>query len=100
MNKRIEAIHFSADQKLIEFIEKKLDKLDQFYDRIIDCHVMLKLENTGQVKDKIAEVKLAVPGDLLVAKTTNKTFEAAMDELTDIMKRQIIRFKERTRSYS
>ena len=100
MNKRIEAIHFSADQKLTDFIDGKLDKLEQYYDRIIDCHVMLKLENSGQVKDKVAEVKLAVPGDVLIAKSTTKAFESSIDEVSDILRRRLIRHKERSRSFS
>ena len=100
MNKRIEAIHFTADQTLVEFIEGKLDKLDQYFDTIIDCHVILKLENSGQVRDKVAEVKLAVPGDVLVAKCTTKSFESATDEAADILRRQLIKYKERARSYS
>ena len=99
MNRRIESVHFNADQKLVDFIEKKLDKLNQYFDRIIDCHVILKLENSGQVKDKIAEVKLSVPGDVLVAKATKKTFEAAMDESSGMLRRQLIRYKERSRSH-
>lgn len=92
-----EAHHFNADQKLLEFIERKLSKLDTFFDRIIDARVTLKLENSGQVKDKIAEVRIAVPGDVLVAKDSEKTFEAAIDKLTDVLKRQLIRYKERQR---
>lgn len=99
MTTRIESIHFTADQKLIDYIQKKLDKLDQFHDRIIDAHVILKLENTGQVKDKIVEVKLDVPGDLIVATESNKTFEAAMDQVGNVLKRLLIKHKERVRSY-
>lgn len=99
MTTRIESIHFTADQKLIDYIQKRLDKLDQFHDRIIDAHVILKLENTGQVKDKIVEVKLDIPGDLIVATESNKTFEAAMDQVSDVLKRLLIKHKERVRSY-
>lgn len=99
MTTRIESIHFTADQKLIDYIQKKLDKLDQFHDRIIDAHVILKLENTGQVKDKIVEVKLDIPGDLIVATESNKTFEAAVDQVSDVLKRLLIKHKERVRSY-
>jgi putative sigma-54 modulation protein len=97
MKVHTETHHFQADQKLLEFIERKLGKLDTYYDRIIDARVSLKLENSGQVKDKVAEVRLAVPGDVLVAKDTEKTFEAAIDKITDVLKRQIIRYKERNR---
>jgi len=99
MTSRIEAIHFTADQKLIDFIEKKLDKLNQYHDKIIDAHVTLRLENTGQVRDKVVEVKLDVPGELIVAKEVQKTFEAGVDVLVDVLKRKLIKNKERVRSY-
>jgi putative sigma-54 modulation protein len=41
----VQSIHFNADQKLLEFIQKKVDKLDQFFDQIISGEVYLKLEN-------------------------------------------------------
>ena len=99
MTIRIESVHFTADQKLVEFIERKVGKLAQYHDKIIDAHVILKLENTGRVKDKVVEVKLDVPGDLIVAKEINKTFEAATDQVTNVLKRLLIRHKERVRSY-
>ena len=89
------AVHFAADQKLTDYIEKKAAKLNQFFDRIIDAQVFLKLENSGQVRDKIVELKLMVPGDTLVAKEVSKTFEAATDAVIDNMKRQLNRHKER-----
>ena len=92
-----ETNHFSADQKLIEVIEQKLGKLDTFFDRIIEARVNLKLENSGQVKDKIVEVRLSVPGDVLVAKDTERTFEAAIDKAADVLKRQLIKYKEKMR---
>lgn len=47
-----EAVQFKVDSKLLDFIEKKLSKVDQFFDRIINARVVLKLENTGQVREK------------------------------------------------
>lgn len=89
------AIHFDADQKLISYIEKKASKLDQFFDRIIDAQIFLKLENNGQVRDKIVEMKLNVPGDVLIATEVSKTFEASTDAAIDNMKRQLNKYKER-----
>jgi putative sigma-54 modulation protein len=89
------AVHFDADQKLIDFIEKKLAKLQVFFDRIIDVDVFLKLENSGQVKDKVAEIKINVPGAVLIVKEIAQSFEAAIDEAIDILKRQLVRHKER-----
>src|SRR4249920_3193917 len=89
------SIHFDADQKLVDYIQRKTSKLEQFFDRIIDAHIYLKLENSGQVKDKIVEMKLKVPGDILMATEVSKTFEASTDAAVDNMKRQLNRYKER-----
>ncbi len=94
------AIHFDADQKLVEYIERKASKLNQFFDRIIDGHVFLKLENTGQIKDKIVELKLLIPGDTLIATESSKTFEAAADAAVDNMKRQLNKHKEKVQDKS
>lgn len=93
-----QAVHFSADQKLLDFIEKKMSKLDQFFDRIVDARVVLKLENSGQVKDKIVEVSLNIPGTVLHVKEINKTFEASIDSAIDSLKKQLVKYKLRKRT--
>ncbi len=94
----IEADQFKADTSLTEFIEKKLSKLDTFFDKIIDAHVILKLENAGQVKDKVVDIILNVPGDKVIVKETDKTFEASVDKGIDNLKRQLIKKKEKLRA--
>jgi len=97
MKLHIQSVHFSADKKLLSFIEKKFAKLSQFFDRIINIQIMLKLENSGQVKDKVAEVKLEIPGGVLFVKENNKSFEASIDGAASSLKRQLIKYKERLR---
>jgi putative sigma-54 modulation protein len=99
MNIRTESVHFTADQKLLDFIDKKIGRLEQYYDKIMDADVYLKLENGGQIKDKIVEVKLRVPGDSIFIKETSKTFETAIDGAADRLKRQLIKFKELQRGH-
>lgn len=98
MKIQTQSIHFDADVKLTDFIEQKLGKLERFYDQIIMADVMLRLENNGQVRDKVAEIKLKVPGSVLIAKETEKSFEAAVDASVEALRRQIIKHKERVRS--
>ncbi|MCB0658915.1 MAG: ribosome-associated translation inhibitor RaiA [Saprospiraceae bacterium] len=98
MKIQIESVHFDADVKLTDFIQSKLDKLDVFFDRIIDGRVILRLEQNGKVQDKIAEVILRVPGDVLVSKGTQKSFESAVDGAAESMRRQLIKHKERIRA--
>ncbi len=64
----VQSIHFNADKKLLDFIQKKADKLDQFYDQIISGEVYLKLENVEDEANKITEIKLIVPGQPIVCK--------------------------------
>lgn len=95
MRVQTETVQFKADTKLIDFVEEKVGKLDLYFDRITSAHVYLKLENSGQVKDKIAEVKLHVPGDVLIAKETTKSFEQSIDEAVGKLKRQLDKYKEK-----
>lgn len=99
MKVAIESIHFTADQKLLDYIEKKVNKLGQFFDKIIDVDVKLRLENTGQIKDKIFDIRINVPGETLFISESSKNFETATDAAVAVMKRQIIKYKEGLRAY-
>ena len=91
----MEAVHFSADAKLLAIIEEKLAKLDHYFDKIVEARVMLKLENSGQIKDKIAEIKILIPNGVIFIRETSKSFETAIDKAFFVMKRQLIKFKKR-----
>ncbi|MEK7255031.1 MAG: ribosome-associated translation inhibitor RaiA [Bacteroidota bacterium] len=98
MKVHTESIQFKADQKLVDFVVQKVNKLETYFDRIIDAEVKLRLENTGQVRAKIAEVQLQVPGQRLFAKETDKTFELSVDRAVEDLRRQLTRYKDRIRS--
>ncbi len=99
MKVSVQSIHFHADVKLVEFIEKKIQRLDRYFDknRTVEAEVYLKLQDTGgQVHEKIIEVKLLLPGGWLIDKKTGRSFESAVTASTDTLKRQLLRHKERT----
>lgn len=98
MNARIQSVNFTADQKLVDFIEKRLEKLEQFHDRIIDGEVFLKLDNNHTRQNKIAEIKLKVPGNELIVKKQSKSFEHAADLSADALRRQLKKEKEKRRA--
>ena len=89
------SIHFDADQKLTDFIQKKADKLETFYDRIIDGEVFMKLENDESRENKIIEIKLNIPGNQLFASEKSRSFEAATDEAVEALRRQLKKHKEK-----
>jgi putative sigma-54 modulation protein len=95
MKLQTHSIHFDADSKLIDFIQKKVDKLETFYDRIIDGEVFLRLEKGESVNNKIVEIKINIPGQTLFAKETSAAFEVATDEAVEALRRQIKKFKEK-----
>jgi putative sigma-54 modulation protein len=86
------SIHFDADVKLLDFIQKKVDKLETFYDQIVDGEVFLRVNNS-KVENKTVEIKLNIPGNQLFAKETAKTFEEATDQATEALRRQLRKFK-------
>jgi putative sigma-54 modulation protein len=100
MKVNMQSVNFSADQKLFDYIDQKLSKVDKFFGNIVRADVILKLENSGQVRDKIVELKLVVPGNVLLTKDSGKTFEAAFDSSVKSLKRRIIKYKERLKSKS
>jgi len=96
MNVHIQALHFEADSKLVEYVNKKLEKLGQFHDRIIKVDVFLKLDNVVHtIKDKIAEIRVHVPRADFFVKCSSKSFEASFDEAFEAVVNQIKRKKEK-----
>lgn len=89
MTTNIQSVHFDADKKLIEFIEKRVEKLTKFHSGIINSNVILKLENSSDTANKIAEIKLHTNNGELFAKKQEKSFEAAVDGAIEALKRQI-----------
>ncbi len=97
MNIKINSIHFVADKKLEDFVESKVDKLIQKHEDVIKAEVFLRLENTQDPENKIAEIKLDVPGIELFAKKQSKSFEEATDSAIEALRRQMKKHKEKLR---
>ena len=96
MTVHVQAIHFDADKKLVEFITKKLQKLNQYHERIIKVDVILNLDNVKHnIKDKIAEIRVHVPRADFFVKSTSKSFEVSFENAFDALVQQIKRKKER-----
>jgi putative sigma-54 modulation protein len=91
----VQSIRFNADRKLLDFIQKKVDKLDTFYDQIINGEVYLRLENVEDETNKVTEIKLNLPGIQLFAKEQCKTFEEATDLAIEGLRRQIGKHKQK-----
>lgn len=94
----IQSIHFTADQKLIDYINKRLEKLLTFHDNIIDANVYLKVENVTNENNKTLEVKLNVQNQTLFCEEHCRTFECAIDLAVESLKMQLKKYKEKLRA--
>jgi len=94
MNVNIQTVHFEADNKLVDFVQKRLEKLGTFHDRIIKVEVYLKLDNiVHNIKDKIAEIRVHVPRHNFFVKASSKSFEESFDSALESLVSQIKRKK-------
>lgn len=97
MDVKIQSIKFDADQKLVDFINNKMSKLQRFSDTIIGAEVFLKIENTQEEENKNVGIKLLIPGNDLFVERNAKKFEEGLDESIEVLKRQIKKHKEKQR---
>jgi putative sigma-54 modulation protein len=98
MKVNVQSVNFNVDEKLINFIQARLDKLEHYYDKIIYADVFLKLQNTSDKENKIAEILLSIPGGDLMVKKTCKKFEECVDECIGSLQRQIIKKKDKLKT--
>jgi len=98
MNITIQSVKFDAADHLQGFIEQKVGKLDVFFDGIIDAEVILKLDKSETLENKVAEISLNVPGSEMFAKKQSKTFEESVDLACEALRKQLIKKKEKVQA--
>lgn len=99
MRVRVQSVNFNIDKDLVSFVEDKINGLEKFYDKIIDAEAYLKLENTSEKENKIAEIKINIPGGEFMVKKQCKSFEESVDLATDSLRRQLNKKKEKQRAH-
>ena len=99
MKLQMHSVHFDADNKLTDFIQKRADKLETFFDGIIDGEVIMKVESDDNRSNKKVEMKVNIPGNQLFAEKRAGSFEAATDDAVEALRRQLKKFKEKKATY-
>lgn len=98
MKVTVEAPKFDIDAKLTTFVNRKVAKLDNFYDKVIHADVYLKLEPNVRPNNKIVELLVSVPGDKFIVKKMAKSFEEGIDICVQSMERVLLKRKQKIRS--
>ena len=94
MEVQIQSVKFDAGKQLLEFIQKKMDRLDRFVDeRASGAEVVLRLYPDSEKGNKVVVISLRVPGGDIRVEERAFTFEEAIDNSMDIIKRQIEKAK-------
>ncbi len=91
----INTVGFDADQQLLDFYQTKADKLETFYDRIVEGEAYMKYNNNDGIDNKTVELKLFVPGTSLFSSEQAPSWEAGIDQVVNQMRRQLKRYKEK-----
>lgn len=95
MEIRIQSIHFDATSALEQFIQKKVTKLTQFYDGILEAEVILKVIKPETALNKEAQVKIKVSHTEMYAAKVSDTFEQSVDDAVEALQKQLLKFKEK-----
>ena len=97
MEVRIQAIHFDASEKLQDFIQKKVAKLEKFCDDINKVEVSLKVVKPETAMNKEVGMKVLVPNGEFYAEKVSDTFEESVDACVDALSKQLTKYKEKLR---
>ena len=99
MKVNVQAVNFTVDRKLVDFVQERLDRLEKYYDKIVSAEVFLKVEKTSDKENKFVEIKINVPGDDFLVKKHCKTFEEAVELSSESLERLLVKRKEKIRDH-
>ncbi len=81
---------------LKSYVERKTERLDRYFDQIVDAKVVLSLAGSPHVERRAkAEIQLNVPGGLIRVEESDPDMYAAIDRAVEVLEKQLKRFKGR-----
>ena len=93
MKIKIQSIHFTPDSKLINFINKKIEKVTSIDDSIIKIDVFLKIDRPESPTNKIVEIRIHTSKGERFAKKQCDTFEESVDLAIQALRKQVLKHK-------
>ena len=99
MDIKIKRTGFTVKSGLKDFVNKKVGKRSQFYDKIISSEVSLSMEKSDTNENKLCGIRLIIPGNDLLVAAQYKTFEEAVDQSVEVLVKQIEKRKNKYKDY-
>tara|TARA_A100001015_G_C14977761_1_gene708060 strand:- start:366 stop:923 length:558 start_codon:yes stop_codon:yes gene_type:complete len=94
----IKTHHDEMSPSIKEYVEKKLNKLDHFFDKIEEIQIDLDVEKFPSEEDRqIVSATVLVPGSALIARESSKDLYASIDIMVDKLQRQLKKYKDKLR---
>ena len=97
MNIKFRAVNYSAHDDLIDFTNKRVGKIGNFYNRMIGIEVTTKLTNSSDPVNKVAELRCLIPGDDVIVRKKGKSFQEAIANASNAAERTLKRRKEKVK---
>lgn len=94
-----EFVQLDRSEKLEDFTNKKLDKLENKYDWVIRANVFFKKDENHKPKGYISEIRLSVPGPEIFAQSNEDSFESSIAETVRDLERQCSKRKAKMSSH-
>ncbi len=96
MDVRIQAIHFEVSDRLVDFINKKADRLARRFPSIANVDVNLKVVKPETAMNKEVVLRVSTPQSAeVVATKLADSFEEAYDLAIEAVERQLEKNKEK-----
>ena len=87
--------HSNNHTDIEEYARNAVLSLVNVYSGIISCHIILDHQKNDFEKNKIAEITVHVPQNVLVAKEAGTNYEQSIDICVDALSRQLKKYKEK-----
>ena len=88
------ARHFTASNDLKEYCNQAVQKLNNFFDHITSCDVILEPASSSENPQK-AEINVHVPSKVLTVSVAATTYERAVHDGIENLSRQLKRYKQK-----
>lgn len=93
MEIKVQSIKFDADQKLLDFIDNKVGRIDKYYEDIVRTEVNLSL--LADPQNKNVKIIVYIPGTEIIVEKNADTFEEAIVDCVGVLKGALVSAKEK-----
>jgi ribosome-associated translation inhibitor RaiA len=90
----INAVKFKADQKLVDYVTKKTEKIAKQLPQAVKVEVSFKINKEHEAGNKITSIRVVIPGNDLFAEKQHETIEDAFDDALDAIKKMIEKIRD------